>query len=174
MNTPLCNFCIKSGILCQKCQDKVSSGEITETDVQAAKLLLKLEEKNPSLQNVNFYKAYDVDNILAIVVGQGDLPKFLTSGGKIIRDIQESTGKKVRILEKKGEVRKFLEDLFAPVPITTINKIWLPDGSTETRVILAGQPRRLPMKTNILKELAKEVRSITLRIAFETQEDDLE
>ena len=174
MNIPLCNFCIKSGILCQKCQDKVKLGEISETDVQVAKLLLKLEEKNPTLQNVNFYNAYDMDNILAIVVGQGDLPKLLTSGGKVVRDISENTGKKVRILEKKGELRKFLEDLFTPVPITTINKIWLPDGSTETRVILAGNSRRLPLKINVLKELAKKVRGITLRIAFETQEDEFE
>ena len=174
MNTPLCNFCIKSGILCQKCQDKVKSGEISETDIQVAKLLLKLEEKHPSLQNVYFHNAYDVDNILAIVVGQGNLPKLLGSGGKIMRDISESTGKKIKVLEKKGEIRKFLEDLFAPITITTINKIWLPDGSTETRVILAGHSRRLPMKVSALKELAKRVRGITLRIAFETQEYEYE
>lgn len=174
MNTPLCNFCIKSGILCPKCQEKVKSGEVSETDIQIAKSLLKFEEKYPALQNVHFYNAYDVDNVLAIVVGQGDLPRFLGFGGKIVRDISESTGKKIRILEKRGEIRKFLEDLFAPIAITTINKIWLPDGSTETRVILAGRSRRLPMKINVLKELAKKIRGITLRIAFETQEDEYE
>jgi transcription antitermination factor NusA-like protein len=172
LNTPLCNFCIKSGILCQKCREKVKSGEVTETDVQIAKLLLKLEEKNPILQNVHFFNAYDVDNALAIVVGQGDLPKFLSSGGKIVRDISDSMGKKVRIIERKSELRTFLEDLFAPVPITAINKIWLPDGSEETRVILPGYSRRLPMKPGVLKDLAKKIRGITLRIAFENQEDE--
>lgn len=137
-------------------------------------MLLKLEEKNPILQSVNFYNAYDIDNSLAIVVGQGDMPKLLASGGGVVRDISENTGKKVKILEKKGEIRKFLEDLFAPVPITTINKIWLPDGSIETRVILTGHSRRLPLKINVLKELANKMRGITLRIAFETQEDEVE
>ena len=41
--------------------------------------------------------------------------------------------------------RKFLEDLFVPLSILTINKIWLPDGTTETRVILnRGRRKRIP------------------------------
>jgi len=101
------------------------------------------------------------------VVGRRNLSAFLSSNGKILRDIADSTGKKIRIIEKHGEVRKFLEDLFAPANITTINKIWLPDGTTETRVILSNRPRRLPLKSKVLKQLAKKIRGITLRIAFE-------
>ena len=172
MIVPLCNFCIKSGILCQKCEDKVKLGEISETDIQIAKLLLKLEEKYPVLQSARFYNAYDADDVLAIVVGRGDLPKLLGFGGKFVRDISDNIGKKVRIIEKSGDARKFLEDLFSPVVIIAINKIWLPDGSEETRVIISGRTRRLPMKVEVLKELAKKTRRMTLRIAFENQEEE--
>ena len=88
-----------------------------------------------------------------------------------MRDVSQQASKKVRVIEKHGQVRKFLEDLFAPANITTINTIWLPDGTTETRVILAGRPRRLPLKTKVLKKLAKTIRGITLRIAFEGQRE---
>jgi transcription antitermination factor NusA-like protein len=167
MMMPLCSFCIKSGILCQKCQKKIESGQIGETDVQTAKLLMGLEEKYPSLQKIHFYNAYDVDGVLAIVVGRGDLSAFRENNGSILREIAQYTRKRVRIIEKYGDERKFLENLFDPAVITTINKIWLPGGTTETRVIMASRQKRLPVKSRILKKLAKQIRGITLRIAYE-------
>ena len=169
MKTALCNLCIKSGILCPKCQAKVASGEVTDTDMRIARLLLKLEEKYPSLQKIDFHKAYEADNVLALVIGRGNLKQFQAEGGRIIREIAENTGKRIRVFEKRGDARSFLEELFSPVAITTINKIWLPDGSQETRVVLAGRSRRLPLKSDVMKELAREIGGITLRIAFERQ-----
>ena len=167
MKTPLCNFCIKSGILCQRCQDKVRKGEVSETDINIAKLLFNLENKYPTLQKISLYKTYDVDGVIAIILGKGDLHRLLSGGGGILRALTEKTHKKIRILEKQGSTREFFEDLFAPAAITSINTIWLPDGSTETRVILSGRSRRLPLKNKVIKELAKKARGITLRIAFE-------
>lgn len=169
MKIPFCSFCIRSGILCSRCQEKVQSGQVSKLDIRIAKLFLKLEEKYSSLQKISFYNAYEVDGVLAIVVGRGDLHNFLSGSGRMMREIAESTGKKIRILEKGGDMRRFFEDLFAPLMVTTINTIWLPDGTTEIRVVLSGYRRRLPLKTNVLKELAKKIRGITLRIAFEAQ-----
>lgn len=167
MKTTLCSFCLKSGILCPKCQEKFESGEVDEVDIRVGRTLLALEEGYPSLQRVSLHKAYDVNGILALVVGRGDLPHLLGYGGKILRELFDKTGKKVRIIEEGVETRKFLEDLFAPVKIVTINRIWLPDGSTETRVILSGGRRRLPADVKTLKELARRIRGMTLRVEFE-------
>jgi transcription antitermination factor NusA-like protein len=163
----LCSFCLKSGILCQKCLAKLKSGEVSETDLRVARLLLSLEEKFPSLQNVYFHKTIDADRTLAIVVGPGDVPRLLGYGGKIVKTLSEETGKSIRILENGVEDRKFLEDLFAPLSIMTINTIWLPDGSTETRVIL-GKRRgtRSSLDVKALKEIASRIRNITLRVEF--------
>jgi transcription antitermination factor NusA-like protein len=163
----LCSFCLKSGILCQKCQAKLKSGEVSETDLRVARLLLSLEEKFPSLQNVSFHKTIDAGRTLAIVVGPGDVPRLLGYGGKIMKTLGEETGKSIRVLENGVEDRKFLEDLFAPVGIMTINTIWLPDGTTETRVILKRKRRpRFSLDVNALKEIASKVRNITLRVEF--------
>ncbi len=169
MRTVLDNFCIKSGVLCPSCQEKVRTGQVTQTDIAVSRLLLKLEEKYPSIQKIDFRGAHEADNVLAIVVGDEASKRILVEGGKIIREISESTGKKVRLFERKGDTRRFLEELFFPVSITTINRIWLPDGSQETRVVLSGRSRRLPLKVDVLQALAKKVRGITLRIAFENQ-----
>jgi transcription antitermination factor NusA-like protein len=108
MKTELCSFCLKSGILCQKCSAKVKSGEITDLDLKIARLLQNLEEKYPSLQNVTFYKAVDVGKTLAIIVGHGDVPRILGYGGKIVKSLSDETGKSVRILEYGVDDRKFL------------------------------------------------------------------
>jgi transcription antitermination factor NusA-like protein len=163
----LCSFCLKSGILCQKCLAKVKSGEISELDLKVARLLMSLEEKYPSIQNVYFHKAIDADGTLAIVVGPGDVPRLLGYGGKIVRALGDETRKNVRILETGVDDRKFLEDLFAPLSIMTINTIWLPDGSTETRVILRRRRGgRGTFDAKALKDIASRVRNITLRIEY--------
>jgi transcription antitermination factor NusA-like protein len=126
-----------------------------------------MEEKYPSLQNVYFRGAVDAGKTLAIVVGSGDVPRLLGFGGRIIKALGEETGRRIRVLEYGVDDRKFLEDLFAPLSILAINTIWLPDGTTETRVILkkrrGSQP---PFDVKALKEIARKVRKMTLRVEF--------
>jgi transcription antitermination factor NusA-like protein len=165
MKTELCSFCLKSGILCQKCSAKVKAGEISDLDLKIARLLLNLEEKYPSLQNICFYKAVDVDRTLAILVGHGDVPRILGYGGKIVKALGDETGRNIRVLEHGVDDRKFLEDLFIPFSILTINTIWLPDGTTETRVILKRKRgQQLPVDLKALKEIARKVRKMSLRV----------
>ncbi len=167
MKTALCNFCLKSGILCSKCQAKIKSGQVTEVDLRIARLLLSLEKTYPSLEKVHFRNAVEADNLLAVIVKRGDISRLLGYRGKIVRALGEKTGKTIRILEYGVDYRKFLEDLFAPLSILTINTIWLPDGTTETRVILRRRGRRQPqLKVDALKEIAQKVRGITLRVEF--------
>lgn len=168
MKTTLCSFCLKSGILCSKCQSKIKSGEVSETDLKIARLLLSLEATNPTLQDVHFYKAVEADDVLALIVGRGDMSSFLGQGRKITKFLEEKIGKTIRILEESVDDRKFLEDLFAPLSIITINTIWLPDGTTETRVILRKRGRTPPpIMVKAMKEIAKKVRNITLRVEFD-------
>ncbi len=134
-------------------------------DLKIARLLLSLEEKYPSLQSVCFYKAIEVEKTLAIIVGHGDVPRLLGYSGKIIKALSDETGKNVRVLEYGVDDRKFLEDLFIPFSILTINTIWLPDGTTETRVILKRKRgTQLPFDLKALKEIASKVRKMSLRV----------
>ena len=167
MKTELCNFCLRSGILCKKCQEKLNSGKVSAVDLRIAHLLLSLEKRYPAIQNVHFYQAVETDNVLAIIIDQGNVPLLLGYGGKIVKALGEKTGKRIRILQHGVSERKFLEDLFAPLTILTINTIWLPDNTTETRVILKGASR-IPAKISLkaLKEVARKVRGLTLRIEF--------
>ena len=163
----VCYFCLKSGILCSKCQAKLRLGEITKIDLEIGRLLLSLEKTYPPLQDIYFYRAIEHDNVLALIVGRGDVARLLSYGGKILRAVRQKTGKTVRVLEYGVDDRKFLEDLFAPYSILTINTIWLPDGTTETRVILKKRGRRPPrLNIEALKQIAQKAREMTLRVEF--------
>lgn len=166
MKSELCQFCLKSGILCSKCREKVRKGEVTEAYLSVARLLLSLEEKYPPLQDIRFHKAVEADDVLAILVGRGDVARMLSYGGKITKIMSRETGKRIRILEHNSNERKFLEDLFSPLNIITINKIWLPDGTTETRVILKRGQRRSLINAKAMKQIAKKIQDMTLRIEF--------
>jgi len=81
--------------------------------------------------------------------------------------VERDTKKTVRVLESNSDERKFLEDLFAPMTILTVNRIWLPDGSTETRVILKGSERRRTTRyINALREIASKAQGLSLRVEF--------
>jgi len=168
VKTILDAFCIKSGILCRKCQEKIERGQITDLDLKIIRLLSDLEKENPALQDVTYHRAVEADSNLAILVDRRDMSKMLAGGAKIVHAISDALGKTVKILGYGGDDRKFLEDLFSPLSILTLNTIWIPDGSTETKVILTGrQPRRMPVDPDIVKKLAKQLRNMTLRIEFE-------
>ena len=154
-------------MFCPSCQIKIKTGEISDLDLEIARLLLSLENTYPPLQDIYFHKALETKKILAIVVGQGDMARFLSYGGKIPKELRKRLGKEIRVIEKGASNRKFLEDLFVPLNIIAINRIWLPDGTTETRVILRKRGRKPPsINVGALKEIAKKFRGITLRIEF--------
>jgi transcription antitermination factor NusA-like protein len=168
VKTILDAFCVKSGILCRKCQEKIEKGQITDLDLKIIRLLTELERENPALQDVTYHKAVEAENNAVILVDRRDMGKILSGGAKTVHAISDSLGKKVKILSYGGDDRQFLEDLLSPLSILTLNTIWIPDGSTETKVIISGrQPRRMPVDLEMAKGLAKQLRSMSLRIEFE-------
>ncbi len=168
VNTILDNFCVKSGSLCRKCEEKVKKGQITEHDLKIIRILTELESQYPVIKDIFFHKAEDSSNTLAILVDKKDMGRILSYGGKIIRALSEKTDRRIKILGYGSDSRELLEELFSPFSILTINTIWLPDGSTETKVILQGRrPKRMPVDFETVKKLAKRIGNLTLRIEFE-------
>ena len=168
VKTILDAFCVKSGTWCHKCQEKIEKGQITDLDLKIIRLLTELEKQNPALQDVTYQKAVEAENNVVILVDKRDMGKILSDGGKTVHAISDSLDKKVKVLSYGGDDRQFLEDLLNPLAILTLNTIWIPDGTTETKVILSGrEPRRMPVDLEMAKGLARQLRNMSLRIEFE-------
>lgn len=94
VKTILDAFCVKSGILCRQCEEKVRKGQITKLDLEVIKTLAEFEGKYPVLKDVFFHKAKETGDTLAILVNKKDMGKILSYGGKIIRELSDRTGKR--------------------------------------------------------------------------------
>jgi len=159
---------VKSGILCRRCEEKLEKGQITELDLKVIQRMVELEKEHPILQEVTYHRSVEADGMMAVLVDRRDLPKLLGGGAKVVKDLGETFGKRVKLISYGGDDREFLEDLFSPLSILTINTIWIPDGSTETKVILTGrQPRKMPVDLDVVKTIAKDLKGMTLRVEFE-------
>lgn len=168
MQTQLCEFCLRSGMLCSKCREKIRSGTVTDLYMKVASFLLDVENQYPLLQKAKLDKVVEAGGFLVLVVGRGDQSKFTSYGGKLTREVGDSFKRRILVMEEGVNDRRFLEDLFSTQQIVTINIIWLPDGSTETRVVLRGQgAKRLSIKRiQSLTEIAKKIRNMDLRVEY--------
>lgn len=168
VKTILDAFCVKSGILCRRCEEKVEKGQVSQLDLKVIQRMVELEREHPILQDVTYHKSVDADGVMAVLVDKKDMPKLLGGGAKIVKDLGETFGKRVKLISYGGDDREFLEDLFTPMSILTINTVWIPDGSRETKVILTGRrPRNMPVDVDKVRKIAEELKGMTLRVEFE-------
>lgn len=168
VKTILDAFCVKSGSLCRKCQEKLQKGLVTEFDLKVIQKIVELEKDYPVLQDVTYHRSVEAVDMIAILVDKKDLPRLLGGGARVVKELSQSFGKRVKLISFGGDDRAFLEDLFSPLSIFTINTIWIPDGTTETKVILAGRrPRKMPVDLDMVKSIAKNMRDMTIRVQFE-------
>jgi transcription antitermination factor NusA-like protein len=154
-------------MLCSKCQNKLNTGTVSSDYINVAKRLLSAEGQNQFLQTVNLVNVIDASGVIVLVVGKGDSAKF-NANQKFVREFGDSMDRKLLVIETGMNDRKFLEDLFAGSQIMTINILWLPDGSTATRVVLGERDAKKLSKKRIqaLIDIAKKVRNMDLIVEY--------
>jgi transcription antitermination factor NusA-like protein len=168
VKTILDAFCVKSGILCRRCEEKLAKGQVSQLDLKVIQRMVELEKSNPVLEEVTYHKSVEADGTMAVLVDKKDMPRLLGGGAKVVKDLAETFGKRVKLIGFGGDDRELLEDLFSPLSILTVNTIWIPDGSTETKVILTGRkPRNMPIELDVVSKIAHELKGMTLRVEFE-------
>ena len=166
LKIPICSFDAKTGILCPKCEMKLKGGQITLTDVEVSIKLTKLAEKTPELNKISLIKAMDISGNYVIILKAGDL--MILRNDDLMMQVEGFLGKKTMFLEGDVSDRRMLEDLFYPIRILTVNVVWLPDGSKLSKVIIPGRKtERFPIDIELVKKVAKAVRSIDLLVEFE-------
>ncbi|MCD6261338.1 MAG: hypothetical protein J7J28_06120 [Thaumarchaeota archaeon] len=167
MEFPLCTFDLKTGIFCSRCREKIRQGLYDEFDIKVMRLLLELEKRFPRLQKAGYVKAVDGKETILIVLKEGSLREVRFKDlASLRRILSEKLGKHVRIVEDSSDVVRFIEGVITPARIVAVNKIWLPDGSEEMRVILDSR-RNLKVGVNSLIEVVKKVKGVKLSVDFE-------
>jgi len=167
VDLPLCSFDLKTGIFCPRCAEKLRRGLYTELDVKVMKKLLELEKKFTKLQKAGYVSTVDGEDTIFIVLKEGSLKDLdFRELSQLRKILTNELGKPVRILEDAADPIKFIERIVAPARVIAVNKIWLPDGSEETRVILDHE-RNLKMKRESLIRVVEKVKKMKLNVDFE-------
>jgi transcription antitermination factor NusA-like protein len=144
MKAPICGVCLRSGMLCRKCREKVELGKVTETDIRVSSALLQLSVSIKSLRDVTVEHAVESDNMLVIVCARGDAARIIGKSGLTVKRLERELGKPVRIVQGGGDVREFITDLLHPVPVEGINVVYRPQGEVLRVIAGRGPGPRVP------------------------------
>ena len=149
MVLPVCDVCLKSGMLCQGCENKLKSGEITQLDLDIAKLLFKLGEGT-----LGFKRTIEIGDVVIIVTDKDQVGKLIGKSGKIVRAISKKVGKKIRVIGEGSDFKEIARDILAPARISGINIVYGKDGEERYKIrVMKEDSRRLPAKLDLLNNI---------------------
>jgi len=167
-NLPACKTCVSSGFLCTSCQEKLDTGVLTQFELDLAKDLLVLEEREKFgfLKNISFYKAIDFEDVVIIVVGKKD--KIKTTQ-KLINWVKKTYEvDKLILIEQTKNPRSALESLIYPSKLISLNEIFLATGDIEFKGVLSKEDQNVILFTKEeLEELILELTGNKIRIEYE-------
>ena len=169
LRIPICAFDAKTGILCAKCQAKLSAGQISSSDIVVSKVLVKLAESVPEVNKMALLRSNEVEGSYVMEMEQSDAT-LIRSKPEIKQKLEDMLKGKVWVIGTSNSDRQFLEELFYPIRILTVNTVWLPDGSKLTKVIIPGKrPERLRGEIEALKKVVKRMKGIELLVESERE-----
>ena len=149
MVLPICDVCLKSGILCQGCENKLESGEITQIDLDIAKVLFKLGDGK-----LGFKKTIEVGDIVIIITEKDQVGKLIGKNGKIVRELSRTVAKKIRVVGQDSDLKEVSNDILAPARVSGINIVYGTDGEEKYKIrVMQEDSRKLPGRLDVLNEI---------------------
>ncbi|MFA6907565.1 MAG: transcription elongation factor NusA [Candidatus Micrarchaeia archaeon] len=165
MKTPVCDSDLKAGELCPSCEKKIAEGKITKLDFEVALILYKINDRY-NITNASFYKAIDLGRVVLILT-HGEVGLLIGKQGKIVSEISSSLGKKVRIAEASGDVKKTISDVITPARLLGINHAFH-EGKEITKVRIAREDvAHLPLGVEALEKVLRSLVEDDVKLSFE-------
>jgi len=166
---PICYFDARTGILCGNCEARLRKGEITKADVEASKAIAHLHDRIPELGKVTLKRASEANGSYVLEFEQSDMGA-LRSNSSLQSELEGILKGKVWLVGAGGNDRRFLEDVFFPARVLTVNTVWLPDGAKKTKVIVpARRSERRIGDFDKLRDAVKQARGIELLVETERE-----
>ena len=166
VNTPICNFCAKTGVLCKKCKNKLRKKKITNLDVEISRAFAKIELRYAKqLQDVTFERAHQLNGSVALLTRNGSV---LLQNPEILEHIETELRRPVEIVERKGDTRTTFALFFAPLDIVEIDQIFVPpEGDIELRITLRGNPDQMRFSVEQTEQIARLISKNPVRIEIQ-------
>ncbi|KFM18572.1 transcription elongation factor NusA protein [Marine Group I thaumarchaeote SCGC AAA799-P11] len=167
MKLPICGFDAKNAILCPQCESKVESGELTQADVDASTVLAKVAKSNSEIENFTLYSCKEFQGNFVLYLAKNDI-MIIRQSRTLYRLLQDQFKGKIWLVEADETDKKFIEDLFFPTKILSINSVWAPGGVQKTKAVVSGKwTPKFPIDTEKVIEIVKNARNLDIEIEFE-------
>jgi hypothetical protein len=166
---PICYFDARTGILCSNCEGRLARGEISQADVEASKAVAQLSDRVTELQRVTLRRAVEARGSYVLEFDQSDVPAL--KGNPLLQEeLEDALKGRAWVAGAGGSDRKFLEDVFYPAKVLTVNTVYLPDGEKKTKVIVpARRSERRIGDFDRLREAVRKARGIDLLVETERE-----
>ena len=123
---PLDRICVKTGVLCPRCQSLVDRGLYNDLDISVMKAMIDVERKYRDTF-LRFVKAYRIDDIVYVLVeSKPGVPASL--GADIRKRLGIDGVERVLIVEYRADKRRLIEEIIAPYRVLGMQEAFLPDG----------------------------------------------
>ncbi|MEM4169233.1 MAG: hypothetical protein QXZ66_09580 [Thermoproteota archaeon] len=163
MKIPFCDFCVKSGILCQKCRELIDSGRNSDFDLKISRILLEEASRIRELEKIEFKKAHVEDGFL-LILSNNDGVRILRDRKEIVERIIRDTGvEKVTVVDYRKDQKRKLEELVYPSRIVGLSKVWLPGNITEFKIMVEGKE----LDENQVQKLEKLAKKLGINVRIQ-------
>ncbi len=156
-------------MLCRTCEAKLKSGSITQDDIDAAKKLINLADRNQEINKFTLVRGTRVNGDFVLVLRGQDV-SVLQGNQELTSKIEKEMGEKVWFVEAEASDRRFIESLFHPIKVLSVNFFWLPEANKLTKVVVADDGKNAQLNLEKVQKIAKAVRNIELLIEFNTSQ----
>jgi transcription antitermination factor NusA-like protein len=165
MQTPIPEEEIRAGELSAGTKKKLAEGMITPLDVEVAQILYKINERY-NISNASFYRALDLGRTVLILT-KGEAGVLIGKQGKTVSELSSAIGRKVRIAEVRGDMRKTVSDIIMPAQLLGINKVFH-EGREVTKVRIGKRElAQLPLDLASLEKALRSLLESEVQIVFE-------
>ena len=167
MKLPICVFDAKNAVLCPQCEGKVDKGELTKADVEASITLAKIAKSNNVVENFTLFSCREFDGSFVLSLAKNDI-MVIRQSRTLYRLLQDQFKGKIWLVEAEETDKRFIEDLFFPTKILSINSVWAPGGIQKTKAVVSGRwTSKFPIDTEKVIQIVKNARNLDIEIEFE-------
>jgi hypothetical protein len=128
-----------------------------------------LVDRYNELNKATLRKSFESGGNYVLEFEQADL-QHLRSNPALFTELEGALKGKVWVVGAGDSDRKFLEDIFYPAKVVTVNTVWLTDGGKRTKVIVPGKrSERYTGDFEKLRDIVKRARGIELLVETERE-----
>lgn len=161
MKIPFCDFCVKSGSLCQQCKELIDSGRNDTLDLTVSRIMLEESSRIRELDKVEFRKAYREGGIL-LILSNNEGVRIIRDREELIKRLRSDIGsEKLIVVDYRKDQKRKLEELVYPFRMVGLSKVWLPSNMTEFKMSIEGkglEEKHLQLLEKLAKKLGINVR----------------